>query len=141
LIGARYEDMINMKKCSWKYELFDGRTFRSIRTHPEELFATFDEIHLFIPGSQASHLWVFQSWVKLCVFYVTMHWLWSHLFSHPDSVKYPLGVQNSSKFNQDSNGRTFRYEFLQELILEELFEHVSYVKNGKMSIFLQWVLR
>ena len=38
-------------------------------------------------------------------------------------------------FPKEFNGRTFRYEFLQELILEELFEHVSYVKNGKISIF------
>ena len=32
---------IQYEKCSWEWELFVGRTFRSIRTHPEELLAIY----------------------------------------------------------------------------------------------------
>ena len=42
-------------------------------------------------------------------------------------------VQKTSIFFEEFNGRTFRYEFLQELILEELF--VS-IKNMQKSRFL-----
>ena len=42
-------------------------------------------------------------------------------------------VQNTSIFPEEVNGRIFRYEFLQELILEELFVNI---KNMKKSRFL-----
>ena len=42
-------------------------------------------------------------------------------------------VQKTSIVSEEFNGRTFRYEFLQELILEELFVNI---KNMQKSRFL-----
>ena len=42
-------------------------------------------------------------------------------------------VQKTSIFSEEFNERTFRYEFLQELIPEELFGNI---KNMKKSRFL-----
>ena len=42
-------------------------------------------------------------------------------------------VQKTSNVSEEFNGRTFRYEFLQELILEELFVNI---KNMQKSRFL-----
>ena len=38
-------------------------------------------------------------------------------------------MQKTSNLSQDSNERTFRYEFLQELILEELFGSTQNMEN------------
>ena len=42
-------------------------------------------------------------------------------------------VQKTSIVSEEFNGRTFRYEFFQELILEELFVNI---KNMQKSRFL-----
>jgi len=43
-------------------------------------------------------------------------------------------VQKISIVSEEFNGRTLRYEFLQELILQELFVHIK--KYEKITIFM-----
>ncbi len=49
---GRYEDVIHMKKNSEDFKLFDGRTFRIVRTHPEEL-------HVYEGRTSNSTFWQF----------------------------------------------------------------------------------
>ena len=49
-------------------------------------------------------------------------------------------MQKTSIISEEFDGRTFRYEFLQELILEELFVHIKNMKKARFLWFSGWVL-